>query len=596
MFNLETLVDVVGLIAASKRERAILWQDAAGNWHPLSTGELMARVYAIAQAFASWGIVKGDRIALLAENRWEWPVVDFATLVLGAADVPIYPTLTAEQIAALLIDSGARIAVVSTEAQYNKIASIRGRTQLERIVVMDDIAARESTPLSSLLKDADAAAATVDMEHWLRSFAVTPKDLATLIYTSGTTGEPKGVMLTHGNIASNLNYSTRAFSWDPNSSCISFLPLSHITARHLDYALFCYGATIAYCGNFDRLPGALTTIQPTVFVAVPRVYEKIRDEVQRRAGSKAALKKLFAWAIATGHRHREQILRGQTPSALSWRLADRLVFQKVKLAFGGKVRDYIAGGAPLGVETAGWFADVGIRIFEGYGLTETSPVLALNNTRDHRIGSVGKPIESVECRFADDGELLVRGPFVFAGYWHKPEATAQAIEADGWFHTGDIARQDGDGFLYVTDRKKELIKTSGGKMIAPQPIESKLNTSPLVANAVLVGDRHKFLSALIAPNFAALENLARQQGIAFSSRADLVTNPAVQAEYQALVHSINEGLANFETIKRFHLVPDEWSMDSGELTPTMKLRRRVVAERYATEIAAFYLDESTAHR
>ncbi len=329
---------------------------------------------------------------------------------------------------------------------------------------------------------------------------------------------------------------------------------------------------------------------------MPRVYEKIRDEVQRRAGSKPATKKLLAWALATGRRHREQILKGQIPSSLSWRLADRLVFKKVKQAFGGKVRDFIAGGAPLGVDTAGWFADVGIRIFEGYGLTETSPVLALNNSRDHRIGSVGKPIESVECRFADDGELLVRGPFVFAGYWRKPDATAQAIEADGWFHTGDIARQDADGFLYVTDRKKELIKTSGGKMIAPQPIESKLNASVLVANAVLVGDRHKFLSALIAPNFPALENLARQQGIAFSSRADLVANPAVQAQYHALVHSINEGLANFETIKRFHLVPDEWSMDSGELTPTLKLRRRVVAERYAAEIAAFYHDESTAHR
>jgi long-chain acyl-CoA synthetase len=595
MFNLETLVDVVGLVAASKQERAILWQDAAGSWHPLSSRELLARVYAVAQAFASWGIVKGDRIALLAENRWEWPVVDFATLVLGAADVPIYPTLTAEQIAELLIDSGARIAVVSTKAQYDKIASIRSRTQLERIVVMDDIPGVEGTPLSSLLKDADAAA-TVDMEHWLRSYAVKPQDLATLIYTSGTTGEPKGVMLTHGNIASNLNYSTRAFSWDPNTSCISFLPLSHITARHLDYALFCYGASIAYCGNFDRLPGALTTIHPTVFVAVPRVYEKIRDEVQRRAGTKPAVKKLFAWALTTGHRHREQILRGKTPSSLRWRLADRLVFQKVKQAFGGKVRDYLAGGAPLGVDTAGWFADVGIRIFEGYGLTETSPVLALNNSHDHRIGSVGKPIESVECRFAADGELLVRGPFVFAGYWHKPEATGQAIEPDGWFHTGDIARQDADGFLYVTDRKKELLKTSGGKMIAPQPIENKLNNSPLVANAVLVGDRHKFISALIAPNFPALENLARQQGIAFSSRADLVANPSVQAEYQALIQSVNEGLANFETIKRFQLVPDEWSMDSGELTPTMKLRRRVVAQRYAAEIAAFYHDESTAHR
>jgi long-chain acyl-CoA synthetase len=598
MFNLETLVDVVALVAASKRERAVLWQDESGNWHPLSSDQLLARVNTLANAFRSWGIVKGDRIALLAENRWEWPVVDFATLVLGAVDVPIYPTLTAEQIAALLIDSGARVAVVSTEAQYQKIASVRSQTPLERIVVMDQVANLESTPgviaLSSLLQGADAS--TVDMQPWLRSFEVKPEDLATLIYTSGTTGEPKGVMLTHGNIASNLNYSTRDFKWNENSSCISFLPLSHITARHLDYALFCYGATLAYCADFNRLPAALTAIQPTVFVAVPRVYEKIRDVVQQRAGSKPALKKLFAWALATGRRHREEILLGQTPSSLSWRLADRLVFKKVKQAFGGKARDFIAGGAPLGVDTAGWFADVGIRIFEGYGLTETSPVLALNNAQNHRIGSVGKPIGSVEHRFAPDGELLVRGPFVFTGYWHKPEATREAIEADGWFHTGDIGRVDDDGFLYITDRKKELLKTSGGKMIAPQPIEGKLTNSVLVANAVVLGDRHKFLCALIAPNFPALEDLARRQGIAFSSRADLVSNPAVKAEYQALVHNVNQTLANFETIKRFHLVPDEWSMASGELTPTMKLRRRVVVQRYAEEIAVLYHDESTAHR
>ncbi len=592
MFKLDTLVDVIALISASKRERAILRQDPTGNWIPISTAQLMAQVYSLAETFRSWGIVKGDRIALLAENRWEWPLVDFATLILGAADVPIYPTLTAEQIAALLIDSGARIAVVSTEAQYQKIASIRGQTQLEHVLVMDDAAGLDATPLSSLLHNAPS----VDLDQWLRSFDVEPEDLATLIYTSGTTGEPKGVMLTHGNIASNLNYSTRTFTWGPNSTCISFLPLSHITARHLDYALFCYGATIAYCGNFDHLPAALTTIQPTVFVAVPRVYEKIREVVQRKAGSKAMLQKLFRWALATGHRHREEILQGKTPSALAWKLANALVFKKVKAAFGGKVHDFIAGGAPLGLDTAGWFADFGIRIFEGYGLTETSPVLALNNARDHRIGSVGKPIESVECSFAPDGELLVRGPFVFKGYWHKPEATAQAIEPDGWFHTGDIARLDQDGFLYVTDRKKELIKTSGGKMIAPQPIESKLNASELVANAVLVGDRHKFVSALIAPHFPALESLAHQKGIAFTSRAELLAQAPVLAEYQALVHKVNESLANFETIKRFHLVPDEWSMGTGELTPTMKLRRRVIVERYAPEIAAFYRDESTAHR
>jgi long-chain acyl-CoA synthetase len=594
MFKLDTLVDVVALVAASKRERAVLWQDASHIWHPISSDELLARVHTLANVFRSWGIVKGDRIALLAENRWEWAVVDFATLVLGAVDVPIYPTLTADQIAGLLIDSGARVAVVSTEAQYTKLASIRSRTQLEHVIVMDEIADDTATALSSLLQTAEPTPA--DMQQWLRSFQVKPEDLATLIYTSGTTGEPKGVMLTHGNIASNLNYSTRTFAWDTDSSCISFLPLSHITARHLDYALFCKGATLAYCGNFDRLPAALTAVKPTVFVAVPRVYEKIREVVERRAGSKAMVKRLFVWALATGRQHREEVLLGQTPSSFRWRLADRLVFKKVKQAFGGKVHDYIAGGAPLGLETAGWFADVGIRIFEGYGLTETSPVLALNNAQNHRIGSVGKPIESVECRIAPDGELLVRGPFVFAGYWHKPEATREVMETDGWFHTGDIGRLDGDGFLYITDRKKELLKTSGGKMIAPQPIESKLNNSPLVASAVVVGDRHKFLSVLIAPDFPALESLAQQQRIAFASRAELVSDPRVQAKYQVLIDQVNQGLANFETIKRFHLVTEEWSMDSGVFTPTMKLKRRVVAERYAHEIHAIYHDEATAQR
>jgi long-chain acyl-CoA synthetase len=592
MFTLETLVDVVALVAKSNRERAILWQDASGNWQPISSRDLLTRVYALANTFLSWGINKGDRIAILAENRWEWPVVDFATLVLGAVDVPIYPTLTAEQIALLLNDSGARVAVASTEAQYRKLASIRDQTKLEHIIVMDQL--EGATTLASLLQTTTAL--PMDMQQWLRSFAVKPDDLATLIYTSGTTGEPKGVMLTHGNIASNLNYSTRNFNWDINSSCISFLPLSHITARHLDYALFCYGSTLAYCGHFDRLPGALASINPTIFVAVPRVYEKIREEVLRRSSAKPIVKKLFTWALTTGHSHREEILRGETPSSLRWRLADRLVFKKIKQAFGGKVHDYLAGGAPLGVETAGWYADVGIRIFEGYGLTETSPVVTLNNARDHRIGSVGKAIESVEYRFASDGELLVRGPFVFTGYWHKPDATKDAIEADGWFHTGDIGRVDDEGFLYITDRKKELIKTSGGKMVAPQPIEAMLNASPLIANAVIVGDRHKFLSAIIAPNFTELEALAQKQGIAFSSRADLIKNPTVQAEYKTVVRTINESLADFETIKRFQLVPDEWSMATGELTPTLKLRRRVVVTRYAQLIAALYHDEATARR
>ena len=389
---------------------------------------------------------------------------------------------------------------------------------------MDEIPdlAPPATTLSSLLRAPHSA---VDMQQWLRSSPVKPQDLATLIYTSGTTGEPKGVMLTHGNIASNLNYSTRTFNWNPDSSCISFLPLSHITARHLDYALFCYGATLAYCGNFDRLPAALTSIQPTVFVAVPRVYEKIRDVVQRRAGSKPIGQK----ALYLGSRHRPPPPRRDSAGAdpLFAQLAPgrSFGFQESQAGLWRQGARLYRRGSPARRRHRGLVCRRRHSHFRRLRPNGNLARIGPEQCQDHRIGSVGKPIESVECRFAPDGELLVRGPFVFAGYWQKPEATAEAIEADGWFHTGDIGRDDEDGFLYITDRKKELIKTSGGKMIAPQPIESKLNNSLLVANAVVVGDRHKFLSVLIAPNFPALENLARQQGIAFSSRAELVKNP-----------------------------------------------------------------------
>ncbi|HVJ09822.1 MAG TPA: long-chain fatty acid--CoA ligase [Acidisarcina sp.] len=594
MLDLRTLNDVFFNITSSHRERAILWQDAKDQWQPISSTQLYQRVRALAEIFLSWGINKGDRIALLAENRWEWAVADFAALTLGAVDVPIYPTLTAEQIAVLLADSGARIAVVSSRKQYDKVESILHQTQVEHIVLMDDEGTPDAVLLSSLLKDADARGKERDPVFDRRAYEVQPADLATIIYTSGTTGEPKGVMLTHGNIASNLTHSTDQFGFDELDSWISFLPLSHITARHLDYALGCHGATVAYCSNFDKLPTAMTTIKPTVFVAVPRVYEKIRQEAERRASLSPAKARLFAWALSTGKRHRDSVLKGETPKSPVWKLANKLVFSRVRDAFGGQVKYYVSGGAPLGLDTAKWFADVGIRIFEGYGLTETSPLIALNAPTAYRIGSVGKTVPNIECRIAEDGELLVRGPSVFVGYWQKLIVTAEAFDEGHWFRTGDIAHFDEDGFLFVTDRKKELLKTSGGKLIAPQPIENKLKAKLLVSQAALVGDRHKFASALLSPNFAALEEWAKAQGIEVQTRRQLVSNPKVVEQYQAIVDHVNGSLANFETIKRFRIVPDEWSIDSGELTPSLKLKRRVITERYAEEIAAFYEDEAVS--
>jgi len=401
-------------------------------------------------------------------------------------------------------------------------------------------------------------------------------------------------MLTHGNIASNQNLAVNGYSFNETDACISFLPLSHITARALDYVMYGHGAQVIYCSNFDRLPQAMKEVRPTVFVGVPRVYEKIRQAVEQKSSVSPIKKRLLARALKIGSHHADTVYDGRQPTSLSWKLANKLVYAKVREAFGGRVRVWVSGGAPLGIDTAKWFASAGIAVWEGYGLTETSPVIALNNPRVHRMGAVGKPLSNIELKLADDGELLVRGPSIFGGYWHKPEANAECFDAERWFRTGDIAHLDADGFLFITDRKKELLKTSGGKLVAPQPIENTLKNSVMVGQVALVGDRHKFISALISPNFAALDGWARHAGIETPDRKALVSDNRVIALYAEVVREANSGLANFETIKRFRLVPDEWTQDSGELTPSMKLKRRVVNEKYAAEIAELYADEATA--
>jgi long-chain acyl-CoA synthetase len=593
--SISTINDLFSRVESGAKPKAVLWQDELGRWRPISSDQLYQRVRALGKALLGWGAQKGDRIALIGENRWEWAVTDFATLAIGTANVPIYPTLTAEQIAFLVQDAGCRIAIVSTKQQYDKLNAVRGRTQLERIVIMDSAAPPEGAiPFSELMAGADDRGSERDPVFDALSRSVEPKDLATLIYTSGTTGEPKGVMLTHGNIASNQNYAAHEFDFNSTDVCISFLPLSHITARALDYVMYNNGAQVVYCSHFDKLPLAMREIRPTVIVGVPRVYEKIRQEVERQAALSPVKKRLLRLAVRLGAKHRDVVYSGGQPSSRFWKLANKLVYSKVQEAFGGRVRVFVSGGAPLGVDTAQWFASVGIAVWEGYGLTETSPVIALNSLANHRMGAVGKPLPNIELKFADDGELLVRGPTVFTGYWHKPAASSECFDAEGWFRTGDIAHLDQDGFLYITDRKKELLKTSGGKMVAPQPIENKLKTNLLVAQAALVGDKHKFISALISPNFAALDAWARQHEIRARTRAELVANPRVIALYSEIVRDVNSGLANFETLKRFRVVPDEWSIDSGELTPSLKLKRRVITAKYAAVVGELYADEATA--
>lgn len=591
-----TVNDLFLRIAAAANPRALLWQDAQGGWQPLSSAQIYQRVRALARAFLDWGAGKGDRIALIGENRWEWAVADFATLAIGAADVPVYPTLTGAQMAALLLDAGCRIAVVSTAQQFDKLASVRDQVGLKHIVMMDKPGpdAADAVAMSELLAGADELGDRRDREFDAMLRAAAPGDLATLIYTSGTTGEPKGVMLTHGNIAVNQNFAAAGYSFGPADSCISFLPLSHITARALDYVMYNHGAQVAYCSQFDKLPEAMRQVRPTVIVGVPRVYEKIRQAVEAKASQSPLKKRLLARAVRLGTKFGDMVYDGRRPASLRWKLASKLVYAKVREAFGGRVHTFISGGAPLGIVTARWFAAVGIPLYEGYGLTETSPVIALNSPVSHRMGSVGRPLPNVQLKFAEDGELLVRGPSVFAGYWNKPAANAECFDAEGWFHTGDIGLLDGDGFLYITDRKKELLKTSGGKLVAPQPIENRLKANVLVAQAALVGDKHKFISALIAPNFAALEAWAAQQGVEPGSRDQLVAHERVTALYAEIVKEANSGLANFESIKRFRLVAEEWTQESGELTPSLKLKRRVIADRYAAVISALYADEATA--
>ncbi len=582
----QSVNDIFFAVVDSDSPDVIRAQARDGSWQILSAAELYARVRALSASLARLGLNKGDRVAIISENRWEWAVSDFATLALGLVNVPLFPTLHAPQIGESLAHSGARAAIVSTRAQLQKIAAVRAQTALDHVIVMDDEAAGEGVlAFSALLADRQQGR---DAAFDAQVHSIASADLASIIYTSGTTGEPKGVMLTHGNLASNVNYSLRGFSFTGPQRTVSFLPLSHVTARHADYALYSLGFSIAYCPAMEKLMPALKTVQPTLIVAVPRVFEKVRQEVERRSRGSRLKSAIVRWALETGRKNEQAIHEGRTPASLAWKLADRLFYSKVREVFGGKVTYFIAGGAPLGPDTAHWFAQAGIRILEGYGLTETSPVIGVNTPGAYRMGSIGKPLPNLQVRLAEDGELLVKGPSVFSGYWQSPGLTAQAFDGEGWFRTGDIAAIDADGFLSITDRKKELIKTSAGKFIAPQPIEGRLKADGFVGHAALVGDRQKYVAALISPNFALLEPWAREKNIPAATRKDLVEHPLVIARFKETVKQVNGTLADFELLKRFALVAEEWAIDSGELTPSMKLKRRVLEERYKDEIATLF--------
>jgi long-chain acyl-CoA synthetase len=477
---------------------------------------------------------------------------------------------------------------VSSETQLRKVLSIRSQTALKKLVVMDPVEGADAVRMAEMESNgrANLEAGSGAERLEATAAAVSPDDLATIIYTSGTTGTPKGVMLTHGNMASNLNCSLLEFPVRPDDVSISFLPLSHVTARHVDFALLYRGVTLVHLGLATQLPRALLEVKPTFFVAVPRVYEKIHFQTEQKAQG-FPNSTFYNWALSVGRENQADVLAGRKPTSKSWKLADRLLYSKVRAGLGGRIEIFISGGAPLGRELAEWYAAIGIRIHEGYGLTETSPVIAVNTPQAHKLGTVGKPLPNLEVRIAEDGEVLVRGPSVFKQYWNKPKETQESF-VDGWFKTGDIGNLDADGFLSITDRKKDLIKTSGGKFIAPQPIENSLKHNALIAEAVVLGEKHKFPSVLIAPNFPLLEEWARSHDLRFASRQELVAHPEVRALYESIVEELNRNLARFEKLKKVLLVADEFSAENGTLTASMKLRRRVVAERYRQQIDEMY--------
>ena len=561
---------------------------------PISHKTLLDRIRRVRLGLESIGIQRGDRVAILSENRPEWAIADFACLTSGVTDVPLYPSLPSEQLRYPLRDSGAVAIFVSTEAQAQKIAAIRGDLPaLKTVIVFDAGAAAGADMTFDALEQRGAAIDTPARAASFRDEAlrVQPDDLATLIYTSGTTGEPKGVMLTHDNIYSNVAATRDAIPMSGDDVSLSFLPLSHILQRMGDYWFMATGTCIAYVESFDLVPLAMSQVRPTIAVSVPRLYEKMYARVLENALSGGAAKKrIFFWARGVADRWADEKLAGREPAgflAFQYRIAQRLVFSKLKARTGGRLRYFVSGGAPLAPEINKFFYAAGLVILEGYGLTETSPVIGVNTPKNFRIGTIGKPIDGVEVKIAEDGEILTRGPHVMRGYYNKPDATRETIDAEGWFKTGDIGVIE-DGFVRITDRKKDIIVTAGGKNIAPQPIENAVKTNKYVSQAVMIGDKRKFPIMLVVPNWDNLEKWAKVKNILWTDRAQLLAMPTVQAKMDKEVRSKFEGLASFETPKKVALLERDFSVDSGELTPTLKVKRRVVDRNYKTIIDGLY--------
>lgn len=584
----ELFLDAVDRFAGADAYR----QPRGKEWVPLAHREVMEAARQGVGALDALGLERGDRAAILAENRTEWALADWACQCAGVADVPVYATLTAGQVRYILENSGVRLVFCSTDEQLAKVLEVRGDCpELRWVVVMD----RPEGDLPEGVLHWDDFMARGGGDALLsedrfreRALSVRPEDTATILYTSGTTGDPKGVVLSHGNLRSNVDACIQVLPIGPDDETLSFLPLSHVFQRMVDYLLFSLGCTINYARSMELVAEDLKLVRPTVVVSVPRLYEKVYARITGATGARAHL---IQWAREVGEAWADEKLAGREPGVvlrLVYRIADRLVFGKIRQAVGGRLQYFVSGGAPLSPEINKFFYSAGIMILEGYGLTETSPVTNVNSPEAFRIGTVGKPVPGTEIRIAADGEILVRGPQVMQGYLDNPEATREAITDDGWFHTGDVGELDADGYLRITDRKKDIIVTAGGKNIAPQPIENRVKQIRWVDQAVMLGDRRPFPVLLVVPAYDALEGWARDKGVAASDREALVKDPQVRALLEKEVLESLSDLARYEQPKKLGVISAEFTIEGGELTPSQKVRRRVVERQYRELIESLY--------
>jgi len=590
-----TLVEMFLETVKKHGSKTSLMEKKQGTYEGFTYEEFGRRVKNFALGLASLGVKHGERVALISENRPEWPIADLAILSVGAINVPIYTTLTPKQIEYILNDSGSKMIIVSNQELLQKVLAIYDNlSSLEKIIYMDDGEVKNDNLIRFNDIYARGASFANENPHFYEDAVskVKTDDLCGIIYTSGTTGPPKGVMLSHGNILSNVMAGLAVLKATEQDTFLSFLPLCHSFERMAgQFAAIAAGSTIAYAESVETVAANLTEVRPTLMTSVPRLYEKIYARVIENAEAGSPIKKkIFWWAIKTGGKHIEAQFKGKIPAFLKFKydIATKLVFSKLQQRVGGRLRFFVSGGAPLSKEIAEFFYKAGILILEGYGLTESSPVITVNSEEKFKFGSVGTVVPGVEVKIADDGEVLSRGPHIMKGYYKNPIATAETIDDDGWLHTGDIGHIDNEEFLHITDRKKNIIVTSGGKNVTPATIENLLISSPYIEQVLVIGDKRNYLTALIVPSFPPLKAYAKENNIAYTAIEELLTNEKIYQIVEKEIQKLLVDLARFEQIKKFTLMPKEFSIDAGEMTPTLKLVRKVIAKNHADVIEKMY--------